>query len=62
MPDYNQNLHHLETELLPAEDPNGEAKAIEVRFQFVSRLRDEFPNVSEQLGWEFFTHAEFTSS
>lgn len=54
--------HHLQTELLPVEDAAGEATTIAALHSFVSNLREAIPEVAEQLGWEFFTHASFTAS
>jgi uncharacterized alpha-E superfamily protein len=55
-------LHHVQTELLHADDDKSEAKTIKHLLTFVSRLRKNLPGVAEQLGWEFFTHASFTAS
>ena len=55
-------FHRLEEEFLPAEDPKSEARAVRDLYHFISRLREEFPAVAEQLGWEFFSHADFTAS
>lgn len=55
-------LHHLQTELLVSGDPEEEADLVRTLKHFVADLREEFPGVAEQLGWEFFTHATFTSS
>lgn len=57
-----QGLHHLQTELLEAHDDKQERAAVERVRTFVSELRQNLPAVSEQLGWEFFTHATFTRS
>jgi len=55
-------LHHVQTEMLQAEDEASEAAVLDSLRSFVSQLRQDLPTVSEQLGWEFFTHASFTSS
>ncbi|MFC7336921.1 circularly permuted type 2 ATP-grasp protein [Haloferula chungangensis] len=55
-------LHYVQTEVLHAEDDASEAIALKNLRSFVVKLRDELPTVSEQLGWEFFTHASFTAS
>ena len=55
-------LHYLQTELLEGSESEDEADLVQGLKDFVADLRDEFPGVAEQLGWEFFTHATFTSS
>ncbi|MEM9235215.1 MAG: circularly permuted type 2 ATP-grasp protein [Verrucomicrobiota bacterium] len=55
-------LHFVQTELLQAEDDASEAELLSNLLQFVTKLREDLPVVAERLGWEFFTHAAYTSS
>lgn len=55
-------LHHVQTEILHADDEESEAAVLEELRKFVATLRGQLPSVAEQLGWEFFTHASFTAS
>lgn len=54
--------NYLATEVLEARDSATEARLIKSVKRFVAELRAELPDVSEQLGWEFFTHVTFTRS
>lgn len=55
-------LHYLQTELLETGDSEAEAAAVKELREFTSKLREDLPDVAEQLGWEFFTHVTFTRS
>ena len=55
-------LNYVQTELLQATDEKSEAAALKKLRTFITQLRDDLPSVAEQLGWEFFTHADFTAS
>lgn len=54
--------NHLTTDLLEAPNAATETRRVRAVKRFVSDLRAELPGVSEQLGWEFFTHVTFTRS
>ncbi len=55
-------LHYLETEVLDAEDLEAEKLSIRELQDFIATFRKELPDVADHLGWEFFTHVDFTSS
>jgi len=57
-----RSYHPLITEGLQASDDQEELEAVGWVRGFVDRLRVDLPSLSEQLGWEFFTHTSFTSS
>ena len=55
-------LHYLETEMLLTDDGRTETEELEKLKVFLDHLRDEMPDFTEKLGWDFFTHVEFTNS
>lgn len=55
-------LHFLETELLSTEEGVAEEDELARLVSFLGNLLEEMPNFTEKLGWEFFTHVEFTNS
>ena len=55
-------VHYLETEILSTDEGRSEGDELEKLKVFLAKLRDEMPLFTEKLGWEFFTHVEFTNS
>ena len=55
-------LHYLETELLSTDEGHQEEEELAKLKVFLAELLVEMPNFTEKLGWEFFTHVEFTTS
>lgn len=55
-------LHYLETELLSTEEGRSDVEELEKLKVFLAKLREEMPDFTEKLGWDFFTHVEFTNS
>ncbi|MBK1834560.1 circularly permuted type 2 ATP-grasp protein [Roseibacillus ishigakijimensis] len=51
-------LHFLETELLDARNDEDEAEQLATLTEFLQTVRRKLPRFTEQLGWQFFTHAE----
>lgn len=57
-----QALHYLETEWLSTEEGRSEEDELKRLRVFLSDLLQKMPGFSEKLGWDFFTHVEFTTS
>ncbi|MFC0020047.1 circularly permuted type 2 ATP-grasp protein [Roseibacillus persicicus] len=55
-------MNYLETELLSTDDETSEAAELAKLRVFLTDLQDKMPRFTEKLGWEFFTHVEFTNS
>ncbi len=55
-------MHYLETEILSADDEHSEEEELERLGVFVKELLTKMPGITEKLGWDFFTHVEFTTS
>lgn len=55
-------MNHLETELLSTEEGHSESDELAKLKVFLDDLLEEMPHFTEKLGWEFFTHVEFTNS
>ncbi|MEM9479213.1 MAG: circularly permuted type 2 ATP-grasp protein [Verrucomicrobiota bacterium] len=54
--------HYLQTELLDADNPETEAEQLHKLAAYIKNLEEELPGFTEQLGWEFFTHADPTNT
>ncbi|MDP0491193.1 MAG: circularly permuted type 2 ATP-grasp protein [Verrucomicrobiota bacterium JB023] len=53
-----RSLHYLETEVLDAQSDEDEIEQLDSLTAYLTNLRDRLPDFTEQLGWQFFTHAE----
>ncbi|MEM9080448.1 MAG: circularly permuted type 2 ATP-grasp protein [Verrucomicrobiota bacterium] len=51
-------LNYLKTEVLDAQNDEDEAEQLKNLTTFLISLRSQLPDFTEQLGWQFFTHAE----
>lgn len=54
-------LHFLETEFIDTSSEEVTVESITAVIEFVQTLSKELPKVAEKVGWEFFTHADYTS-
>lgn len=55
-------LVYLETEIMMVNEEVSRGATVGKVRHFVTRLTQELPEIHEQITWEFFTHASFTSS
>ena len=55
-------VHYLETEFLSTDEGRSDVEELAKLKDFLTDLRNEMPDFTEKLGWDFFTHVEFTNS